>query len=104
MNNASAILRTLIVYSICVPVAVWLGYLLTSMADFSRSTFIEAGLFALVLSLPLLLRWHYFLLVLTLNLSMTVFFLPGTPPLWMAMLVISLCISVLQRTLNKGMR
>jgi len=103
MNNASAILRTLIVYSICVPVAIWLGYLLTSMADLSRSTFIEAGVFALVLSLPLLLRWHYFLLVFTLNLSMTVFFLPGQPPLWMLVLVLSLGISILQRALNKGM-
>jgi hypothetical protein len=104
MNNAPAILRTLIVYSICVPLAIWLGYLLTSLADFSRSTFIETGLFALALALPLFLRWHYVLLVLSINLSMTLFFLPGHPSVFMPMLAISLGISVLQRCLNKDMR
>jgi hypothetical protein len=103
MNNSSAILRTLVVYAICVPLAIWLGYMLTSLEDFSRSTFIEAGIFMVVLTFPLLLRWHYILLIVALNLSMTVFFLPGRPPLWMLMLVLSLGISVLQRTLNRGM-
>src|SRR5471030_1243567 len=103
-NNAAAILRTLVVYAICVPLAISLGYMLTSLADFSRSTFIEAGLFALVLCIPLLLRWHYILLVLSLNLTITVFFLPGQPPVWMAVLALSLGISILQRTLNKEMR
>jgi hypothetical protein len=79
--------------------------LLTSVAEFnSRSTFIEAGLFVLALSLPLLLRWHYLLLVLCINLNVTVFFLPGLPPVWMPVLLLSLGISMLQRTLNKDMR
>lgn len=104
MNNSSAILRSLVVYAICIPIAIWVGYMLTSLEDLTRSTFIEAGIFALLLILPLLLRWHYILLVLTLNLGVTVFFMPGRPPLWMFMLVLSLGISVLQRSLNKGMR
>jgi hypothetical protein len=103
MNNASAILRTLIVYAICVPLAIWLGYLLTSFEDFSRSTFIEAGIFVVILCLPLLLRWHYTLLVLSLNMGLSVFFLPGRPPIWLLMLALSLGISILQRTLNRGM-
>src|ERR1700728_4133646 len=105
MNNASAILRTLVVYAICVPVAIWLGYLLTSVAEFNSSlTFIEAGLFVLALCLPLLLRWHYILLVLCINLTVTIFFLPGQPPVWMLALVLSLGISILQRALNRDMR
>jgi hypothetical protein len=103
MNNASAILRTLIVYAICVPLAIWLGYLLTSFEDFSRSTFIEAGIFVVILCQPLLLRWHYTLLVLSLNMGLSVFFLPGRPPMWLLMLALSLGISILQRTLNRGM-
>jgi hypothetical protein len=104
MNNAPAILKSLIIYAICVPLAIWVGYSLTSIADFSsRSSLVEGGLFALLLCTPLLLRWHYVLMFLTLNLSMTVFFLPGTPPLWMVMMLVSLGISVLQRTLNRGM-
>jgi hypothetical protein len=104
MNNASAILRSLIVYSICVPLAIWVGYMLTSVTEMSsRSSWIYAGIFVMLLCLPLMLRWHYILLVLCLNLSMTIFFLPGQPPVWMPVLVLSLGISVLQRTLNKGM-
>src|SRR5260221_11546159 len=104
MNNASAILRTLVIYSICVPLAIWLGYMLTSLADFSRSTMIEVSVVALVLCLPLMLRWHYVLLTLSINLALTLFFLPGSPPVWMPIVALSAGISMLQRTLNKEMR
>jgi len=87
MNNNAAILRTLIIFAVCVTLAVWLGVMLTSLEDLSRSTFIEIGLFALALCTPLLLRWHYILLVLCLNLTVTVFFLPGVPPVWMQVLM-----------------
>jgi hypothetical protein len=103
MNNASALLRTLVVYAVCVPLAIWLGFTLTSLEDLSRKTFIEVGIFALLMFLPLLLRWHYILLVSTLSLGVTVFFLPGRPPVWMLMLALSLGISIVQRTLNRGM-
>jgi hypothetical protein len=104
MNNASAILRSLVIYAICVPLAIWLGYTLTSLEDFTESTYIEAAIFALLLSLPLLLRWHYILLVFCINFSMTIFFLPGRPAVWLPMVALSLGISVLQRALNKDMR
>jgi hypothetical protein len=103
-NNAAAILRALIVYAICVPLAIWVGYLLTSVADFSsRGSFIYAGIFVLVLCIPLLLRWHHILLVFCWNLAVIVFFLPGKPNVWLPMVVLSLTISVLQRALNKDM-
>ncbi|HEY5233204.1 MAG TPA: O-antigen ligase family protein [Verrucomicrobiae bacterium] len=104
MNNASAIFRSLVVYAICVPLAIWLGYMLTSLEDFTRSSYIEAAIFALLLCLPLLLRWHYILLVFCINFVMTIFFLPGMPAVWMPMVALSLGISVLQRALNKDMR
>ena len=104
-NNAAAILRALIVYAICVPVAVWVGYMLTSVAEWdSRESLIYAGLFVLVLCIPLLLRWHHLLLVFCWNLSLVVFFLPGRPNVSLPMIVLSLGISVLQRATNKDMR
>jgi len=104
MNNP-AILRSLIVYAVCVPLAVWVGYLLTSVAELSsRSSLIYAGIFVLVLCAPLLLRWHHVLLVLCWNLPLMVFFLQGSPLIWLPMVAISLGISVLQRTVNSDMR
>ena len=57
MNNAPAILRSLIIYVVCVPLAFFVGYLLTNPLDYS--TFAVFGVVALVLMFPLLLRYHY---------------------------------------------
>lgn len=104
-NNAAAILRALIVYAICAPLAIWVGYLLTSVADLSSSeSLVYAGIFALVLCAPILLRWHHILLVLCWNLPLMIFFLPGKPNVWLPVLVLSLGISLLQRTVSKDMR
>ena len=103
MNNTTGLLKAVIVYAVCVPLAIWLGWMLTSLEDLTRSTYIEAAIFVLLLCLPLLLRWHYIMLVFCINFSMTIFFLPGKPMVWMPMVAISLGISVLQRALNKEM-
>ena len=97
-NNAPAIIRTLIIYALCVPLAIWIGIMLAD--PFDVSTFSYAGILTLVLLSPILLRWHHFLLVTTWNLGMTIFFLPGHPPIWLLMTALSLGISVLQRMVN----
>ncbi|MDD5138881.1 MAG: O-antigen ligase family protein [Verrucomicrobiales bacterium] len=97
-----AVIRTAIIYAVIVPLAVWMGYLLAAPAD--RSTFSYAGILALIMAAPLLLRWHHFLLVATWNLGLTIFFLPGSPPVWMLMTALSLGISVLHRTVNDKAR
>jgi hypothetical protein len=71
------------------------------LADpFDRYTFTYFGVMALILCAPILLRWHHFLLVCAWNVTMTIFFLPGNPALWLPMVAISLGISVLHRSLN----
>ena len=77
MNNAPAILRSLIIYAVCVPLAVIVGYKLTDPLDFT--TFAYAGILGMLLAIPLLLRWHYPLLLFSLNASMYMFFLKGRP-------------------------
>ena len=99
MSNAPAILRTFITYAVCVPVAVFIGYLLANPLDYS--TMALYGILAMLLCFPLLLRWHNWLLLLSWNLSMNLFFLKGSPPPWMVMTAMSLGISVLQRTLSR---
>ena len=77
MNNAPAILKSLVIYAVCVPLAVIVGYTLTDPLDFT--TFAYAGILGLLLAFPLLLRWHYPLLLFSLNAGMYMFFLPGRP-------------------------
>ena len=101
MNNAPSILKSLIVYAICAPLALFIGYLLTDPMDYS--TFAYVGIVALVLAFPLLLGCHYWLLLAAWNGTAIVFFLPGLPPLWLATTALSLGMSLLQRALSKEM-
>ncbi len=98
MRNTPAILRSLIIYAICVPLAITVGFLVTSPLDYSTLGIL--GFVVLVLAFPVLMRWHYPLLVLSLQLSCSVFFIKGSPSLWLVMLALSLGISLVERTLN----
>ena len=104
MNNSAALLRTLIIYAICVPLAIIVGYSLASLAEYqSMSGFAEFGVLALILILPILLRWHHPLLVFCWFLPVTIFFLPGKPAVYLPMLVVSLGISVMHRAISRRM-
>jgi len=101
-TNTPALIRTLLIYAVCIPLAVIIGYMLAS--PFDRSTFIYAGIFGMLLVFPLLLKWHQPLLLFSWHTGIVIFFLNGYPDLWLAMVPISLGISVLERTLNSKMR
>jgi hypothetical protein len=98
-NNTPAILRTLIIYVICVPLAIWLGYLLTNPMD--RTTFSSVGVLVMLLLLPILLRWHHLLMVFCWNLPITIFFLPGSPTVAFPMIFLSFTLALLQRALSR---
>jgi O-antigen ligase len=97
-HNAPAIIRSLIIYAVGVPLAVVIGYLLTNPVDYSTLGFF--GVLALVLVFPLLLRWHHPLLLLSWNATAVMFFLKGSPSFWMVMVALSLGISVLEGILS----
>lgn len=99
MSNAFSLFRSLIIYAVCLPLAIFLGYLLATPDDFV--SFALVTLVLVSLALPLFLRWHHPLLVLTWNMAATAFFLPGSPSVWLVVCGISLLISVLQHALNK---
>jgi hypothetical protein len=99
--NYAATLRSLIIYAICVPLAIVVGYLMTNPMDYS--TLGLFGILALLLASPLLLRWHYLLLVLSWNMTIILFFLKGSPSLWLVMVALSLGISLLERALSSQM-
>src|SRR2546421_9572567 len=99
MTSASTLLRSVLIYSICLPLAVFLGYLMATPVDFT--TYVTMGLVFTLLASPLFLRWHHLWLIAAWNLGAVFFFLPGRPPPWMAMAAVSLFISMLQYILNR---
>jgi hypothetical protein len=91
-------LKAMLVYAIVLPVALILGW---QLADANSSLMSRAiiGLVLVVLVSPLLLKWHYPLLLASWHMGIMLWFLPGHPEIWMATAFISLGISVLKRTL-----
>src|SRR2546421_8242747 len=98
ISGASTLLRTLLIYSLCVPLAIFVGYLLTD--PLNATTFVEMGLVLAFLLLPLLLKWHREILLITWNLGAMFFFLPGSPQAWLLLAWVSFSIAVVQYILN----
>jgi len=104
MNNNAALLRNLIIYAICVPVAIIVGYWAISAASMpGRTNLILMGCVALALTIPIFLRWHHPMMVLCWNLPIIIFFLQGSPGIGLPLIGISLGISLLQRATNRNM-
>jgi len=99
MSTAFVPPRQLIVFGIIVPIAAILGYFLATPDTFDSIAVL--GLVVGVLLIPLLLRWHHLLLILSWNAALSVFFLPGQPELWMVTAGVSLFFSSLNRLLAK---
>lgn len=99
MTSGLPALRALVIYGLCVPLALMVGYFLGQPLDWNTIGFF--GIVALVLGAPLILKWHYALLVAGINLSAVAFFLPGRPEFWMVLAGLSLSVSVMQLTLSR---
>jgi hypothetical protein len=91
MIAASSLMRSLIVYCLSVPAAVFLGYMLATPMDVS-SYMILGVVFCLIMA-PLVLRHHHAWLIASWNMTTVVFFLPGRPQLWLLMSWLSLMIA-----------
>src|SRR6185436_16124034 len=101
MNDQAILPKKLLVFAILLPLAAFVGYLLSS-PDFG--SFALVGLLFTVLLIPIFLRWHHPLLIFAWGLPVNLFFLPGSPPLWMLMTAGSLAITVLSLILQKDQK
>ena len=102
MSNALALIRTLVIYSLCLPLAIYLGYLVAM--DLSMTTITIMVMVVFLPLVPFLLRWHHLLLFACWNTSAILFFLPGRPNLWLVMGAVSLTLSMLQHILNRNIK
>ena len=59
MTNPAALMRMLITYAICIPIAIVTGYILTDVGNNPNysNLFVVGLLIALVLS-PIFIKWH----------------------------------------------
>jgi O-Antigen ligase len=102
MNNSSMLLRSLVIYAIILPLAIFLGCLVAGPLTWTSFGTVLA-VFA-ILVLPVMLRFHHPVLVLGWNAAVIVFFLPGAPRIWLPLALISLTISVVRRAMDQRFR
>src|ERR1700722_19347885 len=98
MTDASSLVRSLLIYGVCLPLAIFLGYLLATPMDVM--SFALLGILFGILTIPIFLQWHHAWLIAFWNANMMAFFLPGKPTFALVMCLISFTISVLQHILN----
>lgn len=99
MASPVSLPKTLLIYAFAIPLALMLGYLLTTPLD--TPSFFAVLLVCFILSIPLLMRYHHPLLVFSWNAYVCIFFLPGQPYLWMLMALLSLGFTVVNRVLAR---
>jgi hypothetical protein len=98
--NSSA-LRTLVIYAVLLPLAVFIGWTAVDLANFDRMAFATFVVILFVLLLPIILKWHYPTMIFSWHTGITIFFLPGTPGLWMLMAGLNFGIAFLNRIIQK---
>jgi hypothetical protein len=99
MNRQFTLLPVLALYGVVVPVALLLGYVVADPASLSAAAVL--GGVGTILCLPMILKWHHELVIVSWNAALSVFFLPGQPPLWMFSTAVSLLILVLNQTMGR---
>ena len=95
----TAFFRTLIIFGVCVVLAIWLG--LSLAGQLTYSSLVIYAILGFILVFPLLLRWHYPLMLLGWNMAVVVLFMPGRLQVCLPLIAISLIISVLQRMISR---
>jgi hypothetical protein len=99
MTNNTALARSMLIYAICLPLAIFLGYLITDPLDRTNDITLTVVLFLLVL--PLLLRWYHAWLIVIWNMTVTFMYLPGVLPGWMPIAGVGFAVAVGHYILNR---
>jgi hypothetical protein len=100
--NTFAVSRNHLIFGLCLPLGVLLGYMLAEPLDSGSLAVIVLVLS--VLCVPLMMRWHHVLLLLTWNAAVSLNFLPGKPALWMIVALLSFFFGILGRSVSEEKR
>src|SRR6266567_3316262 len=102
MANTINIPKPHLIMGLCLPLAVLIGYFVAEPMDSGSMAVIV--LVMAILFVPIMLKWHHPLLVVSWNASISLQFLPGRPYLWMIMAMAGLLFAVLNRSINPNRR
>ena len=97
--SIAAALRTIAVYAVCAVLAIVVGAFMTDPLTYSALGFI--AIVCTILFMPILLRWHHPLMILTWTSPLVAFFVKGSPSFFLVMIAVSLAISVTERALSQ---
>jgi hypothetical protein len=101
-NTAIKIPRAHLIMALCLPLAVLLGYFLAEPMESGSMAVIVFVIF--VLAVPLLMKWHHPILVLSWNAVINPVMLPGQPLIWVPVAAASLVFALLNRAVNPDSR
>ncbi len=102
MANTINIPKTHVIMGLSLPLAILIGYFLAEPMELGSVAVVVVVLS--VLCVPLILRWHYPMLVFCWNAAITPSFLPGRPAMWTLLAFAGLLIAVLSRAVNANAR
>lgn len=98
MANTFTVSRTQLIFAVCLPLAVLVGYFLAEPTD--MGSLVMVGLVLGLLAVPVLIRCIHPLLIFSWNAAIVPYFLPGQPQLWMLLALSGLMFAVLNRISN----
>src|ERR1051326_4963473 len=101
-NTAIRIPRAHLIMALCLPLAVLLVYFLAEPMESGSMAVIVFVMF--VLAVPLLMKWHHPILVLSWNAVIAPVMLPGQPMIWVPVAVASLLFALLNRAVDPDSR
>lgn len=97
--NVAAALRSLVVYAVCAVLAIIIGVLMTNPMTYSSLGFM--GVLAAVLLIPILMRWHRPLMILSWFMPVSMFFIKGAPGLFLVLITLSLAATIVERAMGQ---
>ena len=102
MASTFVVSRSQLIYALCLPLAVLIGYFLAEPLESGSIAIVVLVLS--VLCLPLLIKWYHPLLIMSWNTVMSAIGLPGRPGAWMVMAALGLLVALLNRSVNPHRR
>ncbi len=102
MASTFAVTRNHLIFGLCLPLAVLMGYVLAEPLESTSLTVLLMIIAGLIV--PVLLRFYHPLLIFSWNMSVSLAFLPGSPQLWALMSLLGLGFAVLNRSVNPEFR